>query len=529
MKGGLWNSQFGFALMTSLLIIVVMIIISTALIGTSINNIFMIGNYSAKRQVSCLAECGINEAIAHLIEDNTWTADLPGSDTPGALKNRDYYVTFVQSPGRMYSVNNLTSPNYTTGYNGRIIPPYSANIICVARFKGISRVIDVYINPGSDVDTPLIVDNDIFIDLPATGMNGEGTFSLTTENSGSTRVHSNYDDFDPAITINGNAVYLNQQKLATCGVNVQFNPTPSGGSVNLGESRIDIPSSPPIEDIDCVGITHEILSGTFTRVSDDYYLFNDINGDAYKITGASSDLPGITVEEGRLVIFENQKVPGKITVEGEIEFRDGAYLGLKNDGPGGEGSLEVTACSSCPADTDGIITGNGSIVAGMDVGFCVTKPDNPPTVVNKINIFARQKVYMYGDATKSCEFSGMIYAGDIEVNISTLLKSGGVKPAFNIYGGIFVKGEEAVGPVPMPAPPGPDFSVSPPPPGVPPPPPPPPTPTPIPTPPVPNPGGKVYMTAPNLNIIYDEDYLNFINSQRGYTNYNISSWTEYTE
>jgi len=80
MNSKFFKSRFGFALMTALLIIVVMIIISTALIGTSINNIFMIGNYSAKRQVGSLAECGINEAIAHLIEDNAWTGDIPGSE-----------------------------------------------------------------------------------------------------------------------------------------------------------------------------------------------------------------------------------------------------------------------------------------------------------------------------------------------------------------------------------------------------------------------------------------------------------------
>ena len=42
-------------------------------------------------------------------------------------------------------------------------------------------------------------------------------------------------------------------------------------------------------------------------------------------------------------------------------------------------------------------------------------------------------------------------------------------------------------------------------------------------------GDVVMANIKNLTIVYDEDYLNLINSKQSYQNYNISSWTEYSK
>lgn len=577
----------GFALITALMIIVIMIIISTALIATSTNTLFMIGNYSLKKQAISLAESGINEAIAHLLADKNWTGNLPDALTsPPPLKNADYYVTFTPQSDKLYSVNNLTSSTTSIGYDGRIIPPYSANIVCVAKIGGLSRVVDVFIQPGSDSDSPLIVDNQIIIALPTDGSPEDGIFNFLSENSGKANIHSNYDEFDPSIKINGNSVHLNQQELTTRGISVDINPSPTDGIINTGVSYTNIPSPPDKPTLDSTGISNTIPSGTFTRVNGSTYNFVSFTGETYTITDMSSPFPGITVSDGRLVINQNQSVSGPVTVEGNIEFQQGAYMELTNEMLGKEGTLTVKTSPSAPTEDDGIITGNGSVVAGMDVNFSVNQPLVPSDTRNKINIFADNTVTMASASNRLAEFSGMIYAGEVVVDIKD---TSGNLNNFNFYGAIYVSQntielqqpdqeqvvevEEApalkksiapaekkmkslaksitIEPLGLKPPPVADGgyddggvetldlgapkmmlkSIE----------------EPlmeaeeeellatketmvvkVPMPPIViNTSGNFYMDANNFNLTYDEDYLNQVNSRQTYTNYNISSWVEY--
>lgn len=526
-------SPRGFALITALWVIVVMIILSTALIATSTNTLFLAGNYKTRKQVTTLAECGINEAMAHLINDRTWGSDsstsLPDINTPDPLKKlpelSNYYLTFDKTR-KYYSVNNLSSPLPEPGYRGRTVPPYTANLICVATVGRVTRVIDVFVQPANDTKCAILAQNNILLNL-----NGHVNFS--SENSGNPMIHSNSD---PNV---GSNINLNS------GITAPFLRDSRSSLISSSVTQIDIPVMVFPADMDSTGDKPLVMPrGTYSKLNDNNYSFHDeykVNPD---ITIGEGTLPGVSVKDGKLVISKNQIISGTVTINGDLYFESGSYLQLTNDNNystwGGNESVALGSMSA-----SGTMTGNGSVIAERDVTFDVTKPSSSSDPRSKINIFAGNTVTMVSNSDNPAEFSGMIYAGKLVA--SDIKDRAGNPKDLTLCGGVFVK-QNTLEPLSQSM-----FSVAPTPTVT-------PVPTPTPTqspdkvvdepvmksaksakmmmkstsvqvvaPPVITDGDIVMENINNLNIIYDEDYLNLIDSKQSYSNYNIASWTEYSE
>jgi len=530
-------SPRGFALITALWVIVVMIILSTALIATSTNTLFLAGNYKIRKQVTTLAECGINEAMAHLINDKTWgkgsSVSLPDADTPDPLKKlpekSNYYVTF-DTTRKHFSVNNLTGSMPATGYRGRTVPPYTANLICVATAGGVTRIVDVFVQPANDTRCAILAQNKLLLNL-------KGTINFSSENSGNPLMHSNAD---------ANDVITDSLMTGFSGRSGR-----TGNTVTSSVSQIDIPALVVPADADASGEKPCVMPrGTYTKLNDSSYSFHDEYNVTSDMTVGNGTLPGVNVKDGRLVISKNQIASGTVTVRGDLAFESGAYLQLTNDNSyatwGGDEAVALGSLSM-----SGTITGNGSVVAERDVTFDVTQFSSSSDPRSKINIFAGNTVTMVSKSDKPAEFSGMIYAGKLVA--SEITDGAGNPKDLTLYGGVFVKQNtldplsgNSVSVVPTPVPTA--------------------TPTPVPTPtpgysndpdddgglpvvimksakmmlaksvsfeaapaPVITDGDIVIENVDNLNIIYDEDYLNVINAKQSYSNYNIASWTEYSE
>jgi len=618
------KTKKGFALITALWIVVVMIILSTALIATSTRTLFVVGNYKIRKQVTALAECGINEALAHLIQDKTWAGTLPDNTTPDPLKNlpsnMEYKVSFDADTTGYYSVNNLNSSVPAKGCKGRTIPPYSANIICVASVAGVSRIVDVFIQPASDRDSLLLVQNQIDIKLPT----DQGNLNLMSENSGLADLHSNMTG--NAINVTANSINLKGQKISAVG-NITLTSSVAetvSGTIQSSDSPITIPPMLDPKELDTRGNKPYILPrGTYTKINNTTYSFHDDYGVTPDRTITTGVLPGVTVKDGKLIFSENQIVNGELTINGELSFDEGAYLQLENDDKYYEWGGDETVALGSLVVNDGRISGNGSVVAERNVRFDVSNTINSADPREKINIFAGGTVTMVSNSDTMAAFSGFIHAGKL---VATEIKNASGYPKdLTIYGGVVVNqntleplplppwefgsgtgggGGDASAPPPsepMPGPPssepgppssepGPPSSEPPPsskpmpappstepillppstepmpPPSTPMPAPPKPKPTPtlppksMPTPTLPPKSMPMPMPAPpsepmpmpmpmpmpapepvitdgdvvmanikNLTIVYDEDYLNLINSKQSYQNYNISSWTEYSK
>jgi len=600
------KTKKGFALITALWIVVVMIILSTALIATSTRTLFVVGNYKIRKQVTALAECGINEALAHLIQDKTWAGTLPDNTTPDPLKNlpsnMEYKVSFDADTTGYYSVNNLNSSVPAKGCKGRTIPPYSANIICVASVAGVSRIVDVFIQPASDRDSLLLVQNQIDIKLPT----DQGNLNLMSENSGLADLHSNMTG--NAINVTANSINLKGQKISAVG-NITLTSSVAetvSGTIQSSDSPITIPPMLDPKELDTRGNKPYILPrGTYTKINDTTYSFHDDYGVTPDRTITTGVLPGVTVKDGKLIFSENQIVNGELTINGELSFDEGAYLQLENDDKYYEWGGDETVALGSLVVNDGRISGNGSVVAERNVRFDVSNTINSADPREKINIFAGGTVTMVSNSDTMATFSGFIHAGKL---VATEIKNASGYPKdLTIYGGVVVN-QNTLEPLPLPPPEpepveekpvmkslkraavmaavamavpeegesedisieersaeggeksagGGERSASPPSTGVrsaesgneeddvdpygrdgdeggqpktapmpklvP--------PEPVilaPPEPVITDGDVVMANIKNLTIVYDEDYLNLINSKQSYQNYNISSWTEYSK
>lgn len=600
------KTKKGFALITALWIVVVMIILSTALIATSTRTLFVVGNYKIRKQVTALAECGINEALAHLIQDKTWAGTLPDNTTPDPLKNlpsnMEYKVSFDADTTGYYSVNNLNSSVPAKGCKGRTIPPYSANIICVASVAGVSRIVDVFIQPASDRDSLLLVQNQIDIKLPT----DQGNLNLMSENSGLADLHSNMTG--NAINVTANSINLKGQKISAVG-NITLTSSVAetvSGTIQSSDSPITIPPMLDPKELDTRGNKPYILPrGTYTKINDTTYSFHDDYGVTPDRTITTGVLPGVTVKDGKLIFSENQIVNGELTINGELSFDEGAYLQLENDDKYYEWGGDETVALGSLVVNDGRISGNGSVVAERNVRFDVSNTINSADPREKINIFAGGTVTMVSNSDTMAAFSGFIHAGKL---VATEIKNASGYPKdLTIYGGVVVN-QNTLEPLPLPPPEpepveekpvmkslkraavmaavamavpeegesedisieersaeggeksagGGERSASPPSTGVrsaesgneeddvdpygrdgdeggqpktapmpklvP--------PEPVilaPPEPVITDGDVVMANIKNLTIVYDEDYLNLINSKQSYQNYNISSWTEYSK
>lgn len=599
------KTKKGFALITALWIVVVMIILSTALIATSTRTLFVVGNYKIRKQVTALAECGINEALAHLIQDKTWAGTLPDNTTPDPLKNlpsnMEYKVSFDADTTGYYSVNNLNSSVPAKGCKGRTIPPYSANIICVASVAGVSRIVDVFIQPASDRDSLLLVQNQIDIKLPT----DQGNLNLMSENSGLADLHSNMTG--NAINVTANSINLKGQKISAVGnINLTSSNPDVQGTIQSLDSPITIPPMLDPKELDTRGNKPYILPrGTYTKINDTTYSFHDDYGVTPDRTITTGVLPGVTVKDGKLIFSENQIVNGELTINGELSFDEGAYLQLENDDKYYEWGGDETVALGSLVVNDGRISGNGSVVAERNVRFDVSNTINSADPREKINIFAGGTVTMVSNSDTMAAFSGFIHAGKL---VATEIKNASGYPKdLTIYGGVVVN-QNTLEPLPLPPPEpepveekpvmkslkraavmaavamavpeegesedisieersaeggeksagGGERSASPPSTGVrsaesgneeddvdpygrdgdeggqpktapmpklvP--------PEPVilaPPEPVITDGDVVMANIKNLTIVYDEDYLNLINSKQSYQNYNISSWTEYSK
>jgi len=600
------KTKKGFALITALWIVVVMIILSTALIATSTRTLFVVGNYKIRKQVTALAECGINEALAHLIQDKTWAGTLPDNTTPDPLKNlpsnMEYKVSFDADTTGYYSVNNLNSSVPAKGCKGRTIPPYSANIICVASVAGVSRIVDVFIQPASDRDSLLLVQNQIDIKLPT----DQGNLNLMSENSGLADLHSNMTG--NAINVTANSINLKGQKISAVG-NITLTSSVAetvSGTIQSSDSPITIPPMLDPKELDTRGNKPYILPrGTYTKINNTTYSFHDDYGVTPDRTITTGVLPGVTVKDGKLIFSENQIVNGELTINGELSFDEGAYLQLENDDKYYEWGGDETVALGSLVVNDGRISGNGSVVAERNVRFDVSNTINSADPREKINIFAGGTVTMVSNSDTMAAFSGFIHAGKL---VATEIKNASGYPKdLTIYGGVVVN-QNTLEPLPLPPPEpepveekpvmkslkraavmaavamavpeegesedisieersaeggeksagGGERSASPPSTGVrsaesgneeddvdpygrdgdeggqpktapmpklvP--------PEPVilaPPEPVITDGDVVMANIKNLTIVYDEDYLNLINSKQSYQNYNISSWTEYSK
>jgi len=93
------------------------------------------------------AEAGIDDAIYQLNSDSSWTAGFNQVELPHSRAT--YSMSFNSGQTAIpYSTNNLQSSVATTGYQGRIVPPQSADLIAVGFYGGNRQLDETMIKIG---------------------------------------------------------------------------------------------------------------------------------------------------------------------------------------------------------------------------------------------------------------------------------------------------------------------------------------------------------------------------------------------
>ncbi|MBI2251925.1 MAG: hypothetical protein HYU63_04135 [Armatimonadetes bacterium] len=85
------------------------------------------------------ANAGINDALYQLRQNRLWQSGF--SDTSLSNSQATYSLSFDNTQTLIpYSTNNLSNSNSASGYNGRSVPPYSAHLISVGKYRNSSRI-----------------------------------------------------------------------------------------------------------------------------------------------------------------------------------------------------------------------------------------------------------------------------------------------------------------------------------------------------------------------------------------------------
>lgn len=130
------RAQRGLALATVLFVVVLVLMFALTLAGLASSRYQMASQGLARQLNFEAAQAGLAETIARMTADPRFGRSgetVSRQLSPGGPR---YQVTFDRSAGVPWSVNNLQGTTRTAGWQGRVVPPYSALLISRASVPG---------------------------------------------------------------------------------------------------------------------------------------------------------------------------------------------------------------------------------------------------------------------------------------------------------------------------------------------------------------------------------------------------------
>lgn len=441
------NKFKGFALITVLWVMVILLVLMTSLIDLTALSLYRSSFDLKKNAMVPIAESAINEIIINMEDNLIWGTGneklymtsgkpdlssswlrpsyLPAPNSKFTFEGMDcyYYVSFDPNDlafgngVKYFSVNNLNGVTSVYGWKGQAVPPHTADIVVTTGYKDTITHVEVLLSPVTSSNFESGSRGHIT-------MNGKN-FKLTGVDSSNVNIHSNYSDVsNDSININADRVEVyNNGTLSACGA-IEA-PGFDANSVKSNQSEKEVPA---------LNIQNTVSSIAFEPVSmpSGTYEYNP-NTLQLKFT---SDLDGST----KYYSYNDTIVPGVkfviwwffpvIRVEGNIKV---AY---DSSHSGGTGNLNLMNTS--------ISLRNGSVLYAP--GDSVTRDGNDGKSYSSGNITTSNTYKTFGWKTDILTGTGSIYAmGDVNLEGSAMRAGrtdlGGSKLALYTQGDVNISAE----------------------------------------------------------------------------------------
>lgn len=155
----------GIMLMYVLFITALLVVLVGALVASVRHNLNLTWQYSRKNGALYAAEAGVAMALDAMETSSDWTEGFNHTPLEGAPGT--YTLKFGAgsgTPGRDESINNLEGMTWVNSYRGpNTVPPYSALLVVMGEYQGVTKGVEVLVQPGggANLDSAALVSGKI--------------------------------------------------------------------------------------------------------------------------------------------------------------------------------------------------------------------------------------------------------------------------------------------------------------------------------------------------------------------------------
>lgn len=352
------------ALLASVLFVVAalnygrMVMVSTAGNGQVARNLAESTIAMAFGRIQKRAEYGATQSP---LDDITFHPDGYPASSKGSL-------TFVQTSGSLYSLNNLKGETTVAGCRATTVPSQSAHLVAVGTHQGITHRVEAIINipaypyvvaSSGQMDSTggLMVASLKNIQALMNGMAGVRPEDLEEGHIMTRATDSNGD----ALKLRGSDTVVYGDALAAGTV------TATGGAVVKGQKRSNA-STPELPTIDLSSYDTSSKPGLFNISSAS--LSSDLSIDTYARRGGSLTVDGaLKLNGGVLYVDGDLEVRGGITGKGAVIVKGNATIKGGGELNGSslsallcDGDLTIEGSQSNPATYQGLVYSQGNAV-----------------------------------------------------------------------------------------------------------------------------------------------------------------------
>lgn len=152
-------------LMYVLFITALLVVLVGALVATVRHNLNLTWQYARKNGALYAAEAGVAMAVYAMETNSSWTTGFNSEPLEGAPGT--YTIKFSSGSGRPdpdESINNLECVTWASSYRGpNTVPPYSALLVVTGEYEGVTKAVEVLVEPGggANLDSAALVSGKI--------------------------------------------------------------------------------------------------------------------------------------------------------------------------------------------------------------------------------------------------------------------------------------------------------------------------------------------------------------------------------
>mgnify|MGYP006274911171 CR=1 FL=1 len=301
-----------------LCILSLLVVLVGALVGSVRHDLNLTWQYSRKNGALYAAEAGVSMCMSLLEDDESWSVGFDHEPLEGGQGT--YTVTFFSgggTPGPLESVNNLDKVTWANSYRGpNTVPPYSALLVVTGEYGGVTKSVDVLVQPGggANLDGAALVSGRINLAGNVVVL-GKKTYQGNEYIPG--HIHSNLvsDESDLVTHHTWGGVYVSG-KVSSSGLSDHAIRFPRGV-----RTQTNAPVKPiPYVDIEAT-IAEKRNKPKFGYTKDDNG-YSSKNGEFY----VDGDLT--TTEDGNLIL-DNTKlyVKGNLKINGTVQGTGSVFVG----------------------------------------------------------------------------------------------------------------------------------------------------------------------------------------------------------